>query len=181
MVKVRFPAVRIMRMARLGALAAAWSCSSNDYPTSTNHVVVNGTMTASIDSYGLWNASHLATATAANGALTIEGEDASLTHVTLFLIGIDLNTTQPDLRREINLLPSNADTVGYVQFFEHQGNQYTTLSGGHATVVLTHVSPDSVVGIFGFITSLPPGSPFLPAFWSAENGVFNIKPTVGKP
>jgi hypothetical protein len=157
-------------------------CSSNDYATSSSHVAVDGTMTANVIDYGPWSASQIATATSANGALTIVGKDVNAVQVRLFLIGIDLNTSQPDLVRQINLSPVSADTVGYLNCSEGtSGAQYgTQYPGGHGSVTFTHIGTDHVVGTFA-LTAYPPNPAFTPSSYTVISGAFDIKPKIGAP
>ena len=166
--------------AKFVALALACACTSTDYPNSIALVVVNGTITADVVGYGAWTGNHTATATQANGALTIIGEDENFVQITLFLVGIDVHATNPDSVRQINFTPIDADTVGYVAFTFGSGPQYSTLPSGHATVTLTHLAADRVVGTFA-LTAYPISQTAAPPQYTAVNGTFDIKPTIGHP
>lgn len=172
------PRFRSIATAGLGALLVVGGCTSNDYPLSSTHVEVNGTITASVDGYGPWTGNRTATATSANGSLTITGEDGNFIEVTLFLVGVDLNSAHPDSVRMISLTPVTADTSGYFRYAEGSGTQYSTIPAGHGLVTLTHVAPDRVVGTFSFTAYPPDGVGVSPLQHTVTGGAFDIKPSL---
>lgn len=169
----------LLRVAALGTVCAC--SSSSDYPNSNSTVTVNGTMSATLAGYGPWIGQRTVTATTTNGALKIIGEDVNFKKITLFLVGVNLTSSQPEAPRTIYITPVVADTVGYVELletFQTTVYRYNTFEGGHATITLTHVSPDRVAGTFAFIVQTWPGT-LGQESRSVTGGVFDIRPTAG--
>lgn len=168
-------ALRAATLPLMGAVLLA-GCSSEDYPTSAASQEQNGTMTATVATYGPWIASRIVSATYANGSLTIVGEDVNFKKITLFLIGVTPTTT--GLPREINLTMEGAETDGYVEMRERYqvGTYiYNTFNGGHALVTLTTLAADRVAGTFSFLAERPVNSQITPTFRSGSSGVFDIR------
>lgn len=159
------------------AVALCIACSNADYGAPAGSTSVDGTMTATIPGYGAWIANRTATATMANGALTIVGEDGNFKKVTLFLIGITVGGGMT-LPHVITLVPTTADTVGFAEFrerFQTGEYSYTTYNGGHGVVTISQLSADHVTGTFDFVGSVPPFSAISPQLQSAVGGAFDLK------